>query len=304
MLPVALTTLFAVAVSAQATAQICRFVCPNIGQDLGTESLGSDGSAEGCFYPPSNGLSGFRFASYDSNGNLIPGSASSNNEGETRAGTFCTEVAVGWSFAQGQVCIADSPSSRILERDTFIPLPPSGNSPEACTAACDAQGFTLAGVEFGSECHCGTGFTATIAPSPHTNCNMVCTGNSSEVCGAPNLIQVFQGPDPPRAAQLPAGWHVFADTPCAQDSAARMFTDTLIAGPGLAASDTPAACVAFCAGLGFTKAGVEGGDECYCGTEFRSTPQALDPSLCTFPCQGAIGVTCGGDFAIELFELS
>lgn len=49
-------------------------------------------------------------------------------------------------------------SSRILERDTIAPL--DNNSPEACTAACDALGFTFAGTEFGSECHCGIGFTS------------------------------------------------------------------------------------------------------------------------------------------------
>lgn len=133
---------------------------------------------------------------------------------------------------------------------------------------------------------------------------MFCTGNSSETCGAGNLIEVFAGPDPPRAAQLPAGWSIFADAPCAQDSAARMFTDTFIAGPELAATDTPAACTALCAGMGFTKAGVEGGDECYCGTEFRVTPQVLDPSECSLPCQGAIGTTCGGNFAIQLYVSS
>ena len=66
----------------------------------------------------------------------------------------------------------------------------------------------------------------------------------------------------------------------------------------------PAACVEFCIEHGFTKTGVEGGDECYCGTEFRVTPEAIDPKLCDLPCQGAIGTTCGGDFAIQLFVQS
>ena len=132
---------------------------------------------------------------------------------------------------------------------------------------------------------------------------MVCTGNSTETCGAGGLIEVFGGPNPPRAAQLPAGWSIFSDAPCAQDSAARMFTDTLIAGPLLAATDTPAACTSFCADQGYTLAGVEGGDECYCGTEFRETPQVLEQTECNLPCQGAIGIPCGGNFAIQLYQL-
>ena len=130
---------------------------------------------------------------------------------------------------------------------------------------------------------------------------MTCAGNSAEKCGGPGLIEVFVGPNPPLAAQLPAGWSVYAPAPCAQDSAARMFTDTLIAGPTLASTDTPANCVNYCIANGFSKAGVEGGDECYCGNTFRATPQALDPSQCNLPCQGAIGINCGGIFAIQLY---
>lgn len=132
---------------------------------------------------------------------------------------------------------------------------------------------------------------------------MPCTGDSSETCGGAGFIEVFQGPDPPLARQLPSGWDVFFDVPCAQDSQARMFTDTLIAGPLLASDDTPARCVEFCDERGFTLAGVEGGDECYCGTEFREPPVPLDGEQCDLPCQGAIGVTCGGNFAIQLYKL-
>ncbi|KAK7688420.1 hypothetical protein QCA50_008793 [Cerrena zonata] len=279
--------------------QICRFVCPDTvgGSPLINEVLGTDGSAVACEWF-GNGL-GFRAASFDSNGDVIPGSQTSNNQFTTRAGQHCVEVTDGWTWANTQVCIKDTVSARILQRDTIAPL--DSNSPEACTAACDALGFTFARTEFGSECHCGTGFTSAITPVPHTQCNNRCTGNSSETCGAGDLIEVFQGPDPPRAAQLPAGWSAFADAPCAQDSAARMFTNTLIAGPVLAATDTPAACVAFCIDNGFTKAGVEGGDECYCGTEFREVPEAIEPTLCNLPCQGAPGISCGGNFAIQLY---
>ena len=143
-----------------------------------------------------------------------------------------------------------------------------------------------------------------ITAAPHTQCSTPCSDHSGQFCGGTGLITVFAGPNPPRAAQLPTGWSVFADAPCAQDSAARMFTDTLIAGSRLAATDTPAECVAFCALGNFTLAGVEGGDECYCGTEFRETPQALDQSQCNLPCQGAIGIPCGGNFAIQLYQFS
>ncbi|KAL0948997.1 hypothetical protein HGRIS_009096 [Hohenbuehelia grisea] len=282
--------------------QICRFVCPDSvgGSPLQEEILNPNGAVNVCDWF-GNGLA-LRFASFDSAGNVIPGSASSNNQFTTRAGEHCTQVTEGWTWANNQVCINDTVSSRILERDTIVQL--SNNSPEACTAACDALGFTFAGTEFGSECHCGVGLTTGTANIPHTQCNMACTGNSSETCGAGDHMEAFQGPNPPRAAQLPAGWSAFADAPCARDSAARMFVDTFIAGPLLAATNTPAACVDLCIQNGFDKAGVEGGDECYCGTEFRSAPELIDQGECNQPCQGAPGIFCGGNFAIQLYLTS
>jgi len=297
MFSFAAIVLLAVSVNA-ATTEICRFVCPDTvgGSPLLEESLSADGSVPNCFWF-GNGL-GARSASFNSTGDAT--FTSSNNEFTTRAQQMCVTVTEGWTWAQGQVCISDSVSSRILADDTIVPTD-DGGDPASCTAQCDALGYTFSGVEFGGECHCGTGFSATIEPQVHTECNMFCAGDDTETCGGPDLIEVFAGPNPPHAAQLPSGWSIFAAAICAQDSAARMFTDTLIAGPTLAPIDTPAACVQFCINAGFDKAGVEGGDECYCGSTFREPPQALDPSECNFPCQGAPGVTCGGNFAIQLY---
>ena len=130
---------------------------------------------------------------------------------------------------------------------------------------------------------------------------MACAGNASETCGAASLISVFAGPNPPRAAQLPAGWSAYAAAPCALDSAQRIFVNTLAAGAALASTNTPAACVDFCRTRGYTKAGVEGGGECYCGNTFRVTPQPLSAASCNLPCQGALGIYCGGNWAIQLY---
>ena len=133
---------------------------------------------------------------------------------------------------------------------------------------------------------------------------MPCAGNSSETCGSADFITIFEGPNPPRAAQLPPNWSEYWWASCAQDSPQRIFTDTFIAGPELAAINTPAACVNLCAQKGYKMAGVEGGDECYCGNAFRVTPVSLPMDDCNLPCQGAIGTTCGGNFTIQLYNSS
>ena len=104
-------------------------------------------------------LRSYTYSSSPQKGNVIPSSESSNIVFNIKAQKQCVIVASGWQWAQAQVCIEDSVTSRILEDDTLVPLG-AANTPLACTAACDAMGFSFAGVEFATECHCGTGFTA------------------------------------------------------------------------------------------------------------------------------------------------
>jgi hypothetical protein len=50
-------------------------------------------------------------------------------------------------------------------------------------------------------------------------------------------------------------------------------------------------------------AGVEDSDECYCGSSYlNGTPPPSAPvDQCTVSCKGAPGLTCGGDYAIQLY---
>jgi hypothetical protein len=62
---------------------------------------------------------------------------------------------------------------------------------DLCVTACQAGPYTLAGVEYGRECWCGSFFAdgGTIAPS--TECNTQCVGNKTEFCGGPEKLSVY-----------------------------------------------------------------------------------------------------------------
>ena len=60
----------------------------------------------------------------------------------------------------------------------------------ACVAVCQADNFPLAGLEFASQCYCGTSFEGEGAPID-SGCNMACQGNSSEFCGGSNALNVY-----------------------------------------------------------------------------------------------------------------
>ena len=91
----------------------------------------------------------------------------------------------GWSYTG---CFNDSPQDRILgEIKMQDDVSLTGAS---CIAFCASNGYPFAGTEYSSECWCGL----TRPTGPTTGCNMGCTGNSSEACGGPGKITVYENP--------------------------------------------------------------------------------------------------------------
>lgn len=66
---------------------------------------------------------------------------------------------------------------------------------ESCIAFCGGKGAAYAGIEYGSECYCGNTLDSTAAAAPAGDCNMGCSGNVTEACGAGNRLTVFSNPN-------------------------------------------------------------------------------------------------------------
>ena len=104
----------------------------------------------------------------------------------TRAQVTCTAQPT----AHG--CYADmvDGKTRILDNDFMS----SGDMTHvACAAICFKAGLPLAGVEYATECHCGTGFnpgtTKTVLPT--TKCDTPCSGDKAETCGGTDALQLL-----------------------------------------------------------------------------------------------------------------
>lgn len=85
-----------------------------------------------------------------------------------------------------QGCYTDSTSARSLERR----VSPSGPGVEACLSTCQDQGFTWAGLEYGSECWCGSALADT-AQSTTDGCDMTCQGQVDEFCGGQDSLNLY-----------------------------------------------------------------------------------------------------------------
>lgn len=92
----------------------------------------------------------------------------------------------GW---QSLGCYTDSVSSRTLSN--FYPPSDGITFVYSCTTICSQNGFKYAGVEYGRECYCGNDILAPGAPAS-SGCDMACTGNSHELCGGANRMNLYQ----------------------------------------------------------------------------------------------------------------
>ena len=77
------------------------------------------------------------------------------------------------------------PQGRVLNGANYKDF--SGLTKENCATFCSLRGYAFGGVEYSSECYCGTS-----APIANTyGCDYPCSGDKSQTCGGSNAIEVF-----------------------------------------------------------------------------------------------------------------
>lgn len=197
----------------------------------------------------------------------------------------------GWSSLG---CYTDQgPAARTL---TTI-MPTTGGQPaltiERCTSACQEGGFTLAGVEYGSECFCGNKVANGGAPAPDgaSGCNMRCNGNKTETCGGPNRLNLY--------GYKQAQANGFAYKGCYIDGAqGRILTQQQPDSP----TNTVERCITTCQGLGYGIAGMEYGSQCFCDNFlYNGAAMTLD-SECNMACSGKATENCGAGSRMSVYS--
>lgn len=137
----------------------------------------------------------------------------------------------GWVY---QGCLQDNiPSAQdaneIVSTFPYMVWNNASNTPEACITQCQAFGYNAAGLEYGSQCFCGDVENIQVASQPgvstnpdatqyytrsatpqivaDSQCNSVCSGNGSYLCGSGNLLTYYawEGPEPLYTFGFPTG---------------------------------------------------------------------------------------------------
>jgi len=166
---------------------------------------------------------------------------------------------------------------------------------ESCSTFCSK--FQYFGLEYGGECYCGSALPSEQAPA--TDCNMVCDGNSAELCGSSWRLSTYQNLNynsAPSSSQTPAisGWTYYG---CVLDQGSpRSLPDDSTAGNGM----TLESCASFCSGFDYF--GTEYGSQCYCGYSLNAAGVNEPSADCNMPCGGDTTEVCGGSWRLTVYK--
>ncbi|RDW89749.1 hypothetical protein BP6252_01781 [Coleophoma cylindrospora] len=175
----------------------------------------------------------------------------------------------------------------------------SSNSVEFCTYTCAKLGYSVAGMEYSSQCFCGNGLTAKASKIANQGCYSACAGNSSEVCGGSFRLSVWSNGTPTILAEpsAPATINDYAHQGCYLDNnPSRALTGTGYTSPS---SMTLESCAAFCASYKYF--GVEYSQECYCGNSIASGDTNTTATDCSMTCTGNSLQLCGAGNRLSLY---
>ena len=104
--------------------------------------------------------------------------------------TYFTDLTVSkkWEYVG---CGTDNIDGRILTGDTESA---DKMTVETCVDYCSGKGFSIAGLEYSTQCYCGNTIATKGAPIPGVmgNCVMKCGGDSGEYCGGYGTISLYQ----------------------------------------------------------------------------------------------------------------
>ncbi|KUJ19894.1 WSC-domain-containing protein [Mollisia scopiformis] len=194
-------------------------------------------------------------------------------------------------------CANDSTASRALSGSSMTNT--TGMTIEMCQAYCTSKNFPMAGVEYASQCYCGT----TLGPNSatgFTGCSMACAGNKSEICGGSSRLSVYNNTAfvPP---VIPKTVGSYQYTGCYTE----LSTGRAMGSLGLTNTTgmTVEMCIGVCGAKGTPLAALEYGSQCFCGSSISLSSSVVDDSQCTsMLCPGNSKEWCSAGSRLQMYS--
>ncbi|KAF9469421.1 WSC-domain-containing protein [Collybia nuda] len=174
-----------------------------------------------------------------------------------------------------------------------------------CIQACSSLNYKLAGIKNGYQCFCGNALlnNAAMLTQFGGSCNSGCEGNPYEECGGAHALTVYRhGLDPittgpGQTVQSYNGWTL---SDCYTDSVSSRSLPSLVSFP--AGDMTVEKCLDACHTRGFHLAGVEYGQECFCGNAIQSPGTVTATGCDAMQCVGNANQFCGGPARLLVYQ--
>lgn len=176
-----------------------------------------------------------------------------------------------------------------------------------CESNCTSLSFDLWALENTGECYCGSAATPLPAgafPMFSSDCQMVCAGDASEICGGWGYFSLYgTAATPPALTPAISPPKVtYVDEGCnTEGTSVRALSGTTHASNAMTIGE----CGAFCQSSGFLWFGLEYSSECYCGNGLdvtSSNTTLLADSGCGMPCSGDATEVCGGPNRLSVYH--
>ncbi|EME81961.1 uncharacterized protein MYCFIDRAFT_165158 [Pseudocercospora fijiensis CIRAD86] len=182
---------------------------------------------------------------------------------------------------------------------------------ESCIAACSSQGYAIAGMEYSAQCFCDNYLRNSPTLRDDTECNMACAGNGGQKCGDGGRLSVYSNGTLANYTSpgfltdnLPRNWS-FAG--CLEDNVNNQ--RSLPYQMEFPKDNSNVKCMKLCQEFGYTAAGTEYGEQCFCGDPqnyIDAGARMIANSSCNMRCANDTagsngGELCGGGNAISLY---
>jgi len=191
------------------------------------------------------------------------------------------------------LCFTDSLSSPSLTGISYSDS--TGMTVEACIKSCNDNSKAFAGLKNGTDCHCGNFPTATAVTTSSSACNTPCVGNYSETCGGSDSLSLYWNGHV--VQPLPVFVQSFGASNllgCFTDSNDARTLTVQVSVTGGQYNNSVESCVPTCNAAGYSIAGVEFAEECWCDNKINNQGRIIDDSSCILPCSGNSLEFCGG----------
>lgn len=174
-------------------------------------------------------------------------------------------------------------------------------TPQWCASFCSSQGYPVMGVEYADQCWCGTYPSGDSTTAPQSDCNMECAGDSSQICGGPDRLNVYTSqnytyPTIPRTAN----GYIYAGCYTDNTSNRALGSASLVDYTSM----TVEKCGQFCSGGGYLMFGLEYAGECWCGNAIAggNTIAPNQDAECTSTCPGdETELACGAANRLNVY---